>query len=80
MWYPLLYFFISSIEEIARKDRYKSICDEINIKTVMMTAHHMEDQAETFLYQLLRGAGAKGLSSMPEIKKAKQQKYLQWPR
>ena len=58
-----------SIEEIARKDRYKSICDEISIKTVMMTAHHMEDQAETFLYQLLRGAGAKGLSSMPEIKK-----------
>ena len=58
-----------SIEEIARKDRYKSICDEINIKTVMMTGHHMEDQAETFLYQLLRGAGAKGLSSMPEIKK-----------
>ena len=28
-------------------------------------AHHQDDQVETFLQQLLRGAGAKGLSAMP---------------
>ena len=41
----------------------------MNEGSIMMTAHHLEDQAETFLYQLLRGSGSKGLSSMPIMKK-----------
>jgi len=45
-------------------------------KTLMMTAHHGDDQAETFLYQLFRGSGAKGLSSMPRIKKIKKGFHL----
>ena len=60
-----------SIEEKAREARYDSIYEVMSKKTIMMTAHHLEDQSETFLYQLLRGAGAKGLSSMPELKKIK---------
>ena len=58
-----------SIEEKAREARYDSIYEVMSKKTIMMTAHHLEDQSETFLYQLLRGAGAKGLSSMPIVKK-----------
>jgi len=58
-----------SIEEKAREARYQSIHKAMNEKTIMMTAHHLEDQSETFLYQLFRGAGPKGLSSMPLIKK-----------
>ena len=60
-----------SIEERAREDRYKIIYNLMTRRTVMMTAHHRDDQAETFIIQLLRGAGAKGLSSMPELKKIK---------
>ncbi len=35
----------------------------------IVTAHHQDDQAETLLLQLLRGAGVKGLSSMAPIDK-----------
>ncbi len=31
----------------------------------LLTAHHAQDQAETLMLQLLRGAGLKGLSAMP---------------
>ncbi len=58
-----------SMEEKAREERYSSIFTLMNSKTIMMTAHHADDQAETFLYQLIRGSGVKGLSSMPALKK-----------
>ena len=32
----------------------------------MITAHHEEDQIETFFLRLIRGSGARGLSCMKE--------------
>ena len=61
-----------SIEEKARDARYKSIYEVMKKNTIMLTAHHLEDQSETFLHQLLRGAGVTGLSSMPVVKKIDQ--------
>jgi tRNA(Ile)-lysidine synthase len=50
------------IEGEARQLRYEKL---LQAKTnLIVLAHHEDDQAETFLLQLIRGAGVKGLSSM----------------
>ena len=54
------------LEASARKARYRAIgrfCQSKNIYTVL-TGHHLDDQAETLLLQMLRGAGPAGLSGM----------------
>jgi tRNA(Ile)-lysidine synthase len=52
-----------SLEAAAREERYR-IFRELNADYVAL-AQHLDDQAETLLLQLLRGAGVKGLSAMP---------------
>lgn len=59
---------LGSIEANARMARYEALRKYIqNSQDVLLTAHHQDDQAETLLLQLLRGAGLKGLSAMPSI-------------
>lgn len=58
-----------SLEENARNARYTILQKYIDKNSVLLTAHHLNDQAETFLLQALRGAGSKGLSAMPVKKK-----------
>jgi tRNA(Ile)-lysidine synthase len=50
------------IEGEARQLRYEKLFQSKSDLVVL--AHHADDQAETFLLQLIRGAGVKGLSSM----------------
>ncbi len=53
-------------EAAARAARYevyaRQDCDYV------VLAHHRDDQVETFLLQLLRGAGVKGLAAMPLVR------------
>ncbi|MCL4254133.1 MAG: tRNA lysidine(34) synthetase TilS, partial [Anaerolineae bacterium] len=49
-----------SLEEAARKMRYEFLADvarQIGATTIV-TAHHQDDQAETVLFQLIRGTGS----------------------
>jgi tRNA(Ile)-lysidine synthase len=56
------------VEAAARAARYavfaRHDCDAV------VLAHHRDDQVETFLLQLLRGAGVKGLAAMPPVRKS----------
>lgn len=54
-----------SPEAAARQARYRAIAALIEPGDGLLTAHHQDDQAETLLLQLLRGAGAHGLAAMP---------------
>ncbi len=59
-----------NIEARARAGRYEALadlCEEYGIEDLLL-AHHQNDQAETVLLQLLRGAGVAGLSGMPVSK------------
>ncbi len=52
------------LEAAARKVRYQAFSQELAADEVLLTAQHQQDQAETLMLQLLRGAGPKGLSAM----------------
>lgn len=56
-----------SIEAIAREKRYQVFKNLLKQNQAILTAHHQDDQAETLLLQLLRGAGVAGLAAMPKI-------------
>jgi tRNA(Ile)-lysidine synthase len=57
-----------SLEQEARRARYRVFAEELLPDEYLVTAHHQDDQAETLLLQLLRGSGLKGLSAMPKVK------------
>lgn len=68
----------TGIEEQARLARYKLLCDwcKDNHISHLAIAHHLFDQAETFLMRLQRGSGLYGLSAMDEISERQGVKLL----
>jgi tRNA(Ile)-lysidine synthase len=52
------------LEAAARAARYRSFAEQM--ADVIVLAHHRDDQAETLLFRLLRGAGVHGLSAMAD--------------
>lgn len=55
----------ASVERAARVARYQAFADRLGEGEVLLMAQHQDDQAETLLFRLLRGAGVRGLGAMP---------------
>lgn len=60
----------NSIERAARDARYAALLSAKADHVAL--AHNRDDQAETVLLQLLRGAGVRGLASMPIVRRQAQ--------
>ncbi len=56
----------TSLEAVARAARYAVFARQP--VDFIALAHHQDDQAETLLIQLMRGAGLPGLCAMPEVR------------
>lgn len=54
-----------SVEEQARHARYTAFAECVQQGDMLLIGQHADDQAETLLLQLMRGAGVAGLSAMP---------------
>lgn len=52
------------LEAAARQARYAAIRDMLEPGEILVTAHHRDDQAETFLLHALRASGPDGLAAM----------------
>ncbi|MCK5361071.1 MAG: tRNA lysidine(34) synthetase TilS, partial [Gammaproteobacteria bacterium] len=65
-----------SLEAAARDARYAALAEVLPAHGLCMTAQHGNDQSETLLLQLLRGAGVHGLASMPRIRSLSRGKLL----
>ena len=67
-----------NVQAEARNIRYdilQDFCKKNKVK-VILTAHNLEDQVETFFIRLSRGSGLKGLSAMKTITKINSQVSL----
>ncbi|MGH8229124.1 MAG: tRNA lysidine(34) synthetase TilS [Steroidobacteraceae bacterium] len=56
-----------SLEAAAREARYAGLERELAPAEVLLTAQHADDQLETVLLQMLRGAGLPGIAAMPPV-------------
>jgi tRNA(Ile)-lysidine synthase len=57
----------ANIEKEARTARYAAFSSLISAKSCLLLGHHLDDQAETLLLHLVRGAGVDGLAAMREF-------------
>jgi tRNA(Ile)-lysidine synthase len=57
------------IEDAAREARYAVFERHVSAGDYLFTAHHSDDQSETMLLRLMRGAGPRGLAAMAQARR-----------
>ena len=57
------------LEATARRARYAAIEAMLGEREILALGHHRDDQAETVLLKLLRGAGPEGLGAMRRLRR-----------
>lgn len=53
-------------EAAARRARYAAFAERLEPGDLLLLGHHLDDQAETVLWRLLRGGGSAALAAMPK--------------
>jgi tRNA(Ile)-lysidine synthase len=56
------------LEAAARRARYEAFAAVLEQGDVLLQGHHQDDQVETVLFRLLRGAGPRGLAGIPPVR------------
>ena len=56
----------ASLEAQARDARYRAFESFLDVGDILLLGHHLDDQVETVLFRLIRGAGPSGLAGMPK--------------
>ncbi|GAC1036253.1 tRNA lysidine(34) synthetase TilS [Pseudomonas sp. No.117] len=56
---------LASLERAAREARYAAFAQVLPVDGCLVLGQHRDDQLETLLLRLVRGAGVKGLAGMP---------------
>jgi len=57
------------LENAARDERYKAFSSVLDESSILLLAHHQNDQAETLLFRLARGTGIRGLAGISAHRK-----------
>ena len=60
--------YTSNVESIARSARYAEFQTGLGRRDILLTAHHADDQAETFFLNLFRRSGSAGLRGIARVK------------
>jgi tRNA(Ile)-lysidine synthase len=55
------------LEAAARDARYRALAEVVAAGELLLTAHHADDQLETVLLRLVRGAGVRGMRGIVEL-------------
>jgi len=56
-----------SLQALAREARYRALAGVLPAGGVLLTGHHLQDQAETIVLMALRAGGLRGLAGMPLV-------------
>ncbi|MCR5451872.1 MAG: tRNA lysidine(34) synthetase TilS [Lachnospiraceae bacterium] len=65
-----------TLEEAARKLRYEAFFSVAKEGDIIASAHHANDNAETFLFNLIRGSDLRGLSGISPVSDMKGRKLI----